>query len=177
MSTTSTTTKANVIKDIQVGDIFSESSHYIVTGKNKGTVTFTHTESGESVNLSETYVQNLLTSADQYFSEKTVGKEDKKDGEQGIRSIWEGIHTSEAFAVCFRKQDTALSKTKLDQLRNDQIANAITAIEQAQKNKKGVANVAKQVIADIQANPINPIEPGESRVLRGYKIQFESRLS
>lgn len=171
-----TTAKPNILTDVKPGDIFSESSHYKVLGTAKnGDYEFEHVESGEKVALNPRYVQNLLTTGDQFFEEKDVTKEDKKDGTWGIRSIWENIDSTKVFTVSFKKADAPLSAKKLKELREAQIAKALTAIETAQKNKKGVANAAKVALSEIQENPINAIEPGQSRVLRGYKIQFESR--
>lgn len=170
--------KPNIIGDINKGDIFSEISHYQFQGMStdrSGGMNFKHVESGETVTLNPNYVQNLLTTADQFFETREVTKEDKKDGTPGIRTIWEGIHSAKVFTVSFKKADTPVSATKLKKLREDQISTALAAIELAQKNKKGVANAAKAALSEIQNNPINAIEPGESRVLRGYKTQYESR--
>lgn len=41
--------------------------------------------------------------------------------------------------------------------------------------KKGVAEAAKKFAEELIKNPILPYEEGEDRVLRGFKIQFESR--
>ena len=157
----------NNITGIKKGDIFSESSHYIFEHFEGNNSVFKHKESGTTVSLGVSYVQNLLTSADQFDTTLEVGKEDKLNGELGIRSIWQNIHSKDVFTVCFRKQDKDLSAKK--------IKDAINLIEAAQKNKKGVAAIAKMVVEKVQNNPILPYEPGESRILRGYKIQFESR--
>lgn len=42
-------------------------------------------------------------------------------------------------------------------------------------SKKGVADWAKKTLYTLMNNPIPKIVEGEDRVLRGYKIQFESR--
>ena len=42
-------------------------------------------------------------------------------------------------------------------------------------SKKGIADAAKELVANLLANPILPYTEGEDRVLRGYKVQFESR--
>lgn len=168
--------KPNILTDVNPGDIFSEISHYkLIAVPNKGDFEFEHLESGEKVSLNPRYVQNLLTTADQFFESKDVTKEDKKDGTPGIRTIWEGIHSAEVFTVGYRKQDTPLSATKLKSLRDAQISVALDRIDKAQKAKKGVANAAQIALKEIQENPINAIEPGELRVLRGYKTQYESR--
>ena len=44
------------IKEIVVGDVFSEESHYIVEEIGKDTIKFKHTESGKSVTLGYGYV-------------------------------------------------------------------------------------------------------------------------
>lgn len=78
------------IKEIAVGDVFSEESHYIVEEIGKDTIKFKHTESGKSVTLNYGYVQDLLNTSDQYDKEVKVTKEDKKDGTPGIRTIFGG---------------------------------------------------------------------------------------
>lgn len=95
-----------------VGDVFSEESHYIVEEIGKDTIKFKHTESGKSVTLGYGYVQDLLNTSDQYDKEVKVTKEDKKDGTPGIRTIFEGIKSSEVFTVVFQKQDKAKTKKK-----------------------------------------------------------------
>lgn len=104
-----------------------------------------------------------------------VTKEDKKDGTPGIRSIWENIHSSKVFTVCFKKQDKAKSakqfKTEVDTLA-EQICQEIDKVK---NSKKGVADWAKKTLYTLMNNPIPKIVEGEDRVLRGYKIQFESR--
>lgn len=163
------------INEVRIGDVFSESSHYSYLGKQLKGHQFRHLESGETVTLDEKYVTQLLQTADQYQSEVKVGKEDKKDGTPGIRTIWENIHSSQVFTVCFKKQDKALSIKKINELKKAQIDTALEKINKAKISKKGVADVAKLALEDIQNNPILPFEQGESRKLRGYKIQFSSR--
>lgn len=48
-------------------------------------------------------------------------------------------------------------------------------IDTIKSHKKGVANAAKELVTELIKNPILPYEEGEDRVLRGFKIQFESR--
>lgn len=163
------------IKDIKIGDVFSESSHYSYIGKVNNNYQFIHLQSGQTVTLDEKYVEQLLKTADQYETEIKVGKEDKKDGTPGIRTIWENIHSSQVFTVCFKKQDKILSVKKLNELKKIQIECALEKIEKAKTAKKGVADAAKIALEEIQNNPILPFEQGESRKLRGYKIQFNSR--
>lgn len=164
------------LEEIEVGDVFSEESHYVVLEiDKKKNVKFKHLESGKNVVLDKGYVENLLKGADQYQTEVKVTKEDKKDGTKGIRSIFEGIHSSQVFTVCFTKQDKPLTLKKIKELKEAQIEAAVEKIERAQKSKKGVLEAAKQELLDIQNNVILPYEEGEERILRGYKIQFDSR--
>lgn len=44
-------------------------------------------------------------------------------------------------------------------------------------SKKGIVDWAKKTLYTLMNNPIPKIIEGEDRVLRGYKIQFESRDS
>jgi hypothetical protein len=184
-------TKINV-SEIKTGDVFSEESHYIYEGWNGKTRQFKHLESGQTINLDDKYVEDLLTTADQYDKEQEVGREDKlwtakqlkdanntvnREGDvrvKGIRSIWSGIHTSKVFTVCFTKQGKELSDTQLQKAKDAKLQQVLDAIDKAQKAKKGVVNAAKDAITDLLNSPIATYVPGDERVLRGYKVQFES---
>lgn len=165
-----------MIKSFKVGDVLSESSHYKVLADN-GNLNFKlkHLESGDVVYIDEKYIHNYLESADDFTNEVKVTREDKKDGTLGIRSIFEGIHGSQVFTVCFKKQDTPKSQRKLNAEIATLISDFSKEIDTIQKNKKGVAEAAKKFAEELIKNPILPYEEGEDRVLRGFKIQFESR--
>ena len=163
------------INYLKKGSIISESSHYIVENILGSTATLTHFESGQQVQISTSYLENYTNSADLYNQEFKVGKEDKKDGTLGIRSIWENIHSGQVFTVCFKKQDKPKSQKKLNAEISSLIESFSNEIDNVKNNKKGVANCAKQLIEELVKNPILPYEEGEERVLRGYKIQFSSR--
>ena len=163
------------INQLKKGSIISESSHYIVENILGSTATLTHFESGQQVQISTSYLENYTNSADLYDNEVKVGKEDKKDGTLGIRSIWENIHSGQVFTVCFKKQDKPKSQKKLNAEISSLIESFSNEIDNVKNNKKGVANCAKQLIEELVKNPILPYEEGEERVLRGYKIQFSSR--
>lgn len=161
---------------IKVGDVLSETSHYIVAGFNfDGSVRCKHFESGEEVNIGKSYVDNYIESGDNYDQEIKVTEEDKKDGTLGIRSIWENIHSGQVFTVCFKKQDKPKSKKKFNGEIDYLVDQFSKDIDKIKANKKGVAEKAKQLITELIREPILPYEEGEDRVLRGYKIQFESR--
>lgn len=163
------------IKEIQVGDIFSEESHYIVAKIGKDSIEFKHLESGKTVKLSNEYVKNLLNTSDQFHKEVKVGKEDKKDGTPGIRSIFESIKSSEVFTVVFKKQGKAKTKKQLNEEKAAQREKAIALIDKAKKSKKSMAEAYKIALEMIQNNPILDTIEGEDRVLRGFKMQFVSR--
>ena len=163
------------LTEIGVGDIFSEESHYIVKEVKKDSVVFTHLESGKSVNLSNEYVHDMLNTSDQYEKEVKVTKEDKKDGTPGIRTIFEGIKSSEVFTVVFKKQDKAKTKKQVEAEKETQRVEAIALIDKAKKQKKSMAIAYKEALEFIQNNPIKDYIEGEDRVLRGFKTQFVSR--
>lgn len=166
--------KVNLV-EIEVGDIFSEESHYIVKEVKSGSVVFEHLESGKNVSLSNEYVHDMLNTSDQYEKEVKVTKEDKKDGTVGIRTIFEGIKSSEVFTVVFKKQDKPKTKKQIESEREAQRAEAVALIDKAKKNKKSMAVAYKEALEFIQNNPIKDYVDGEDRVLRGYKMQFVSR--
>ncbi len=163
------------INQLKQGSIISESSHYIVNRVSGSTAWLTHFESGEEVQIGMSYLKNYTNSADLFETIVKVTKEDKKDGTLGIRSIWENIHSGQVFTVCFKKQDKPKSRRKL-QVEIDTIVEQFSnSIDAVKNSKKGVANAAKNLVTELVNNPVLPYEEGEDRVLRGYKVQFESR--
>lgn len=163
------------INQLEKGAVISESSHYIVDRVAGSTVHLKHFESGEEVQIGMSYLKNYTNSADLYDTTVEVTKEDKKDGTLGIRSIWENIHSGQVFTVCFKKQDKPKSKRKLQEEIDAIVEQFSNSIDTVKNNKKGVANAAKNLVTELVNNPVLPYEEGEDRVLRGYKIQFESR--
>ena len=163
------------INQLKQGSIISESSHYIVNRVSGSSAWLTHFESGEEVQIGMSYLKNYTNSADLYDTTVEVTKEDKKDGTLGIRSIWENIHSGQVFTVCFKKQDKPKSKRKLQEEIDAIVGQFSNSIDAVKNNKKGVANAAKNLVTELVNNPVLPYEEGEDRVLRGYKIQFESR--
>lgn len=163
------------VNKLEKGAIISESSHYIVDRVAGSTVHLKHFESGEDVQIGISYLKNYTNSADLYDTTVEVTKEDKKDGTLGIRSIFENIHSSQVFTVCFKKQDKPKSKRKLQEEIDAIVEQFSNSIDTVKNNKKGVANAAKNLVTELVNNPVLPYEEGEDRVLRGYKIQFESR--
>ena len=163
------------INQLEKGAVISESSHYIVDRVVGSTAYLKHFESGEDIQIGISYLKNYTDSADLYNTMVEVTKEDKKDGTLGIRSIFENIHSSQVFTVCFKKQDKLKSKRKLQEEIDAIVKQFSDSIDTVKNNKKGVADAAKNLITGLVNNPVLPYEEGEDRVLRGYKMQFASR--
>lgn len=163
------------VTQYKVGDVLSESSHYTVEGFSDGNVALLHHESGDSVYISDKYITKYLESADEVIKEMRVTKEDKKDGTLGIRSIFENIHGSQVFTVCYKKQDEPKSQRALQKEIETMVGEFCLNIDTIKNNKKGVAEAAKKLVEGLVSNPILPYKEGEDRVLRGFKTQFDSR--
>lgn len=163
------------ISKLKAGDVLSESSHYKVQGIYGTNVDLLHYESGDTVSISKDYISRFINSGDEFAEVVEVTKEDKKDGTPGIRSIFEGIHSGQVFTVCFKKQDKPKSKKKLQEEIDVIVENFSKEIDKVKSQKKGVSNAAKALVSNLINNPVLPYEEGEDRILRGYKIQFESR--
>lgn len=180
------------LNEIEVGDVFSEESHYIYLGEENGRRQFKHLESGQKVNLDDRYVSELLQTADQFTEDVEVGVEDKhwtqkqiedaktkglleadslvREGDvklKGIRSLWTDIHSTKVLSVCFNKKGKELTKKAFNAAKEKQIQEALANIS---SGKVTLEEAFKQ----IQETPIFPVEKGEERVLRGYKVQFSS---
>lgn len=163
------------LKEIEVGDVFSEESHYVVKKIDKAGIVFNHLESGKEVTLNNKYVEELLNTSDQYTETKTVTREDKKDGTPGIRTIFEGIKSSEVFTVVFTKQDTPKTAKAISAEKEEVREKALEIINKAKTSKKSMADAYAKALEYVQDNPVLDHTPGERRVLRGYKLQFVSR--
>ena len=127
------------INQLKKGSVISESSHYIVENILGSTATLIHFESGQQVQISTVYLASYTNSADLYDNEVKVGKEDKKDGTLGIRSIWENIHSGQVFTVCFKKQDKLKSNKKFNEEVQEIAAKVCEEIDKVKSSKKGVA--------------------------------------
>ena len=75
----------------------------------------------------------------------------------------------------FKEQDKPRSKKAINADIEKKVELFAAAIERAKAQKKSISEVAKKHFSDLMLNPILGYEEGEERVLRGYKIQFESR--
>ena len=163
------------IKELKSGAVLSESSHYIVKDILGSNVRLTHYESNSEVTIDLNYLKKYTNSSDLFTRTEKVTKEDKRDGTLGIRSIWENIHSGQVFTVCFKKQDKPKTKKRLNEEIDTLVSQFSEDIDKVKASKKGVADRAKELITKLVKEPILPYEEGEDRILRGYKIQFESR--
>lgn len=163
------------VSQLKEGSVISESSHYIINRLSGSTVYLTHFESGEEVQIGIDYLKSYTNSADLYTTEVKVTKEDKKDGTPGIRTIFEGIHSGQVFTVCFKKQDKPKSNKQFKNEVDELAAKVCQEIDRIKASKKGIADWAKKTLYALMSNPIPKVVEGEDRVLRGYKVQFESR--
>ena len=157
--------------DIQVkkGDALSEASHFIVEDIIGHNLELRHIETDRSLLVEVDYAKGLMKSADYFDEEIEVTKADKKDGTPGIRTIWDNIHSQDVFTVCFKKKDKAKTKT---QLKNEIDTAANTFLSEIAT--VGTRNAALELINHLVSNPILPYIEGEERILRGYKVQFDS---
>lgn len=174
--TTLTNTKMQIdINKVKVGDIFSEESHYKVASIDRDSVHLQHLEGDMQVSLSKDYVTHFLNTCDQYTETVEVTKEDKKDGTPGIRTIFDGIKSSEVFCVVFKKQDKTKTKKQVADEKAAQREHAIGLIETAKQQHKSMAEAYAIALSYIQDNPVQEVVEGEKRTLRGFKVQFNSR--
>ena len=157
--------------DIQVkkGDALSEASHFIVEDIIGHNLELRHIETDRSLLVEVDYAKGLMKSADYFDEEIEVTKADKKDGTPGIRTIWDNIHSQDVFTVCFKKKDKAKTKTQLKNEIDTAVNTFLSEIATV-----GTRNAALELINHLVSNPILPYIEGEERILRGYKVQFDS---
>ena len=164
------------VNEIKHGDVFSETSHYTFLRKDAaGFLIFKNLTTGVEVTLSSNYVEKFLIGADQYHSVVKVTREDKRDGTLGIRSIFQNIYNSDVFIAGYYKQAEKLKVSEYQALLQQQKEQLLASVEKAVKSKKSSKEAVRQAIEEAQNNPILKVKEPELRVLRGYKIQFESR--
>lgn len=188
------------INEVEVGDVFSEESRYVVESKTNTHTNFLHLESGKKISLDNNYVTDLLKTADQFYKEVEVGREDKywsqkqiddaitkgelkvdtklRPGDvrlKGIRTIWEDITGGQVFTVCFQKQNKELSNKAYNEKITTTAKEYVDRILNAKSGKRSVSETAITIVQEILKNPVLQYEVGENRILRGFKIEFSSR--
>lgn len=185
---------------IKKGDVFSELSTYLVENVNKDSVTFKHLETNKSVNINNNYIEDCLTSAEQYTETIYVGKENKYHTEKtvkeainsgkfkneeelpivgqvrlkGLRELFVEIPYKHVFTAIFRKQGKELSAKQLSAARSKQVLELLSKIEEVQKMKKGVLGAAKDALLELQNNVIESYVPGDLRTITAYKTKQQS---
>jgi len=133
---------------LKVGAILSETSYYVVTKVEKeGIEAASH---GQTVGLGKAYVEQILSSADQYLTEESMSQTDI------INIILANPRT--ACSIYFKKQD---EKKKVGDFKAEKAAK----IAQIQNAK--VSEVEK-LLSDLIDNPIVPTIPGAMRLIKGY---------
>jgi hypothetical protein len=189
-----------VLKDIQIGDLFSERSYYIYAGKNsENQMTFTNpmTPEVKPIAIGDNYVSKFFNPAEQYTNEVTVGKLDKvwtqgqidkavakgdqapgdyKAGDmkqRGIRAIWDSIG-DQCFTVIFQKKDSTKTKKALAIELAAQRQTVLDAVAAAKKSKKSMTKAIEDQLEIVQNNPITNVTPGAMRILKGWKLQHTS---
>lgn len=187
------------VSDLQPGDILSEHSIYKVISKTSGNevVSLEHLQTGKIVNLQRDYIETLVDSAEQYFSEIEVGKEDKFwtssqiqkfissnpnaeipiEGSikvKGIRTIFNEISKTEVFTVIFTKADKKKTKAEILREKEEYLNTLLTPIQLASSRKKNTVEAAKTAILTALNNPFQETIKGEDRTLRGCKAEMYS---
>lgn len=190
---------ANInINDIKAGDILSEASHYVVSEipKNSKHMVLLHLESKKLVKIENQYIGDMMKGADQYIKTVKVGKDDKywtakqieeavakntlldnqvKIGDvrqEGIRTIWDKIDSTQVFTVCFVKKDEVRPKKEIQAEIEARVA---LLIEKMAKTPMSEINkVLTDTTTEQVYNPIKTVNAGEERILRGYKNEFKS---
>lgn len=171
------------MRDLKRGDLLIEHAVYRVenVGANEVGVSMVQKQGNKWVTLPEQvaiqnrYADEFLLDGVNYDKTVEVGKEDKKDGTLGIRSIFENTPPYMPFSVLFTKQDTVLSNKAYKLKQEEQLNQALEYIERAKSSKKSISDAAFKALKEVQENPVVPIVPGEDRVLVGYKLTSETR--
>ena len=79
---------------------------------------------------------------------------------EGIRTIWENIHSTQVFTVCFRKADTVLSAKSIKERINEVVSKAVQEIESVKAQKTRSSFCCNCNYRGSCKNPILNFEPG-----------------
>lgn len=139
-----TVTKAKV----KVGEIYSETSFFKVTSVGTNDVTV-QDDLGNSLKISNEYVDKILNSADNYTSEENRTTTQLADIFINNPRV--------AMTVAFYKKDTPKTKTALKKEKDAMIAR----FQEARVNE--IAALVQEFID----NPITDTIPGELRIMKG----------
>lgn len=167
----------NITSSIQKKDFLTELTKYTFLRKEGDKFIFS-AETGEvteEVQLSEEYVNTFLTSSTYYTETKKVTREDKKNGEPGIRTIFAQIPTHAAFSCIFTKQSKKLKKSEVESNKKAVLNSFEQVLKAARGRRKSMTEAGLDFVKDLLENPVADTAPGEDRFLAGYKTTTESR--
>lgn len=136
------------ITKLKVGAILSETSFFKVTGKTVHAIAV-EDDFGNSVNISNDYVENILSSADLFEKEEKMTM-------TGLAELFIGSPRV-AMTVAFIKKSKKKTKKAYD-------AEVSTVIEKVQNAR---VSEVEGLLKDLIANPISKEIPGELRVMKG----------
>jgi hypothetical protein len=82
------------------------------------------------------------------------------------------ISTNQGFTVCFTKSNTMMTKSQYEL----QVQKKVIELQNTMKDVaiSNLPNMLAQMVISLSENPITRELKGEDRILRGYKVQFES---
>lgn len=162
------------LKRLKKGDILSEVSHYIVESIQADRVLLHHYEGSAQVALGREYLASYTTTGSDFLETVEVTREDKQDGTPGIRTIFEDIRDERCFTVTFTKQGKTKTKKQIEAEKTAQRTKSLEVLK-SNLEKVPFEDAVLSALHEAQNNPIQLIEEGEERVLKGFKVQFTSR--
>ena len=144
-------------KDLKVGSILSESSFFTVKKVNPKDVTVVD-DLGNELNISNSYVEAVLSSAELFESEEKKTMTELADLFINSPRI--------AMTVSFFKKDKDKTKTAY----NKEVKEAIEKVQNAKVSE------VEGLLKDLIENPISKSIPGESRIMKGRHYGFQDEL-
>ncbi len=183
--------------EVLVNHIFSELSHYTYKGVNPATGLnkLYHHGSGNTIEVDDRYLCDLMQSAEQYHNVVTVGLVDTywtakqvedaiKNGvysksnapevgslkQKGIRTVFDEIKGQHVFTCMYMAQSKETVK-ELNERKRQQRDNLLGSIKTGLSKSELLATV-DNILEQAQNDPI--VKTDRERVLRGYKVQFTS---
>lgn len=136
--------------NLKVGDILSETSYYVVKKVGSACIIADNSIGIKNIELSKTYVEQLLASANQ------IDKEEKLSQTEIISILMSNPRT--ACSVYFQKQDTPKTKKAIKEETAKWVEEAKAAFL-----SKGIIG-----LEEFATNPVKDYIPGEMRLIKGY---------
>lgn len=135
-------------KDLKVGSILSESSFFTVKKVNPNDVTVVD-DLGNELNISNSYVEAVLSSAELFESEEKKTMTELADILVNNPRV--------AMTVAFFKKDVA----KTQKAYKAEVAAVIKTVQEATVSK------VEALLTNLIENPISKVIPGELRIMKG----------